>query len=227
VRFYRGFCEELPDEAEAYCALLTDPQAGVPVVALLLGYNGPLTEGERVLAPAREFGRPVADLVGPMPYAVRQTLLDEPNAHHGLHRYWRSAFTERLGDDLIDKAVEEAASFSSPLSAILFFFMHGAAIRVGAQETAFAARCPQWDVDVIGQWIDPAESARHIAWARDAWDRLEPDLAGSAYVNHLAVDDRPEKVRASYGANHERLRLIKAKYDPTNLFRLNANIPPG
>src|SRR5262249_24990881 len=116
LRFYRDFCGTLPDEAEAYCGLLTSAQ-GVPVAALVAGYNGPVEEGGKVLAPAREFGRPVADLVGPMPYRARQCMLDEPNATHGLQRYWRSAFTEQISDDLIGTLADAAASFSSPLSA--------------------------------------------------------------------------------------------------------------
>jgi FAD/FMN-containing dehydrogenase len=226
LRFYRDFCAKLPDEAEAYAGLLTSPE-GQPVAALILGYNGPLGEGEKVLAPARRFGRPVADLVGPMPYGVRQTMLDEPNARHGLHRYWRSAFTERLSDELIDGVVDGAGRFTSPMSALIFFYMHGAATRVPSTETAFAARRPTWDFDAIGQWTDHAESAKHTAWVRELWGRLEPHLEGSAYVNHLAEDDRPEKVRASYGENYRRLRELKKVYDPTNLFRANANIPPA
>jgi FAD/FMN-containing dehydrogenase len=226
LRFYRSFCAGLPDEAEAYAGLLTSPE-GHPVVALILGYNGPIADGEKVLAPARRFGRPVADLVGPMPYAARQTMLDDPNAVHGLHRYWRSAFTERITDELIDVVVDGAARFSSPMSALLFFYMHGAATRVPSAETAFAARRPTWDFDAIGQWTDRAESATHIAWERALWGRLEPHLEGSAYVNHLAEDDRPEKVRASFGENYRRLRELKKVYDPTNLFRANANIPPA
>src|SRR5215471_12628329 len=78
LRFYRDFCATLPDEAEAYAAILTAPQ-GMPVGAMLLGYNGPISEGENVLAPARRFGKPIADLVGPMPYSKRQMMLDDPN----------------------------------------------------------------------------------------------------------------------------------------------------
>jgi FAD/FMN-containing dehydrogenase len=226
LRFYRDFCRGLPDEAEAYCGLLTSPE-GIPVAALILGYNGPVGEGEKVLAPARRFGRPVADLVAPMPYRARQSMLDEPNATHGLHRYWRSAFTEQISDRMIEVLVEDAASFSSPLSALIFFHVHGAAVRVPPGETAFAARRPQWDFDAIGQWADGAQSAQHIAWVRALWSRLEPHLEGSAYVNHLAEDDRPEKVRASFGENYGRLRQLKAVYDPTNLFRINANIAPA
>jgi len=225
LRFYRDFSAGLPDEAEAYAALLTAPQ-GMPVAALILGYNGPIAEGEKTLAPARRFGKPVADVVGPMPYGARQRMLDEPNAIHGLQRYWRSAFTERISDGLIDVMVEGASSFSSPMSALLFFNMHGAATRVAPTATAFAPRRTQWDFDAIGQWADAGESAKHVAWVRALWSKLEPHLQGSAYVNHLAADDRPEKVRASFGENYNRLRALKAVYDPKNLFRVNANIAP-
>jgi FAD/FMN-containing dehydrogenase len=225
LRFYRDFCGTLPDEAEAYAALLTAPQ-GMPVAALILGYNGPIAEGEKVLAPARRFGKPVADVVAPMPYAARQRMLDEPNATHGLQRYWRSAFTEQISDGLIDVMVEGASSFSSPPSALLFFHMHGAATRVSPLATAFAPRRSQWDFDAIGQCADAGQSATHTGWVRALWTKLEPHLKGSAYVNHLAADDRPEKVRASYGDNYARLRALKAAYDPKNLFRVNANIAP-
>ena len=223
--FYRDFCGTLPDEAEAYLALLTAPQ-GMPVVALILGYNGPIAEGEKVLAPARRFGKPIADLVGPIPYGARQKMLDDPNATHGLQRYWRSAFTEQIPDELIHVLVDGASRFSSPLSAIIFFYMHGAATRVASAETAFAPRRPLWDVDLVGQWASAGESADHITWVKSLWGRMEPHLLGTAYVNHLSSDDRPEKVRASFGENYGRLRQVKAVYNPTNVFRMNANIAP-
>jgi FAD/FMN-containing dehydrogenase len=225
LRFYRDFCATLPDEAEAFAGLLTHD--GVPVVALLLGYNGSIEKGEKVLAPARQFGKPIADLVAPMPYVVRQTLIDEPNAKHGLHRYWRSAFTEQISDELIDELIAGAASFTSPLSLLGLFYMHGAATRVPATATAFSARRPQWDFDIIGQWTDPAESSGHIGWVKSLWDRLEQRLLGTVYINHFAPDDRPEKIRASYGENYARLREVKAVYDPLNLFKVNANVPPA
>src|SRR4029078_1674869 len=80
LRFYREFCPTLPDEAEAYVGVLTDPNAGIAVIAMVLGYNGDLADGERVLAPARAFGSPLIDLVGPVPYGARPWMLDEPNA---------------------------------------------------------------------------------------------------------------------------------------------------
>ena len=225
LRFYRDFCATLPDEAEAFAGLFTHD--GAPVAALLLGYNGSIEDGEKVLAPARGFGKPIADLVGPMPYAVRQTLIDEPNAKHGLHRYWRSAFTEQISDDLIDKLIAGATRFTSPLSLLGLFYVHGAATRVPTTATAFSARRPQWDFDIIGQWTDPAEAGGHIAWVKALWDRVEPNLLGTVYINHMMGDDRPERVRASYGENYARLRELKGVYDPMNLFRVNANIAPA
>jgi FAD/FMN-containing dehydrogenase len=97
---------------------------------------------------------------------------------------------------------------------------------VPSDATAFALRRPQWDVNAIAQWMDPAESEQHIAWVREFWSRVEPLADGNAYVNHLAGDDRPEKVRASYGTNYDRLVALKRKYDPSNLFSLNPNIAP-
>ena len=110
---------------------------------------------------------------------------------------------------------------------MVFFYMHGAAARVPAADTAFTARREQWDVDVIGQWDDPAESDRQVGWVRASWDKMAPLMEDQAYINHISADDPPEKVRASYGANHGRLRQLKAQYDPTNLFRMNPNITPA
>ena len=226
LAFYREFSSTLPDEAEAYAAALTSPD-GIPIVALILGYNGPIEEGERVLEPARTFGPPVADMVGPMPYVVRQAMLDEPNAIHGIQRYWKSGFTTNISDELIDIIADGASSFISPMTAILFFHIHGAGARVPTSDMAFGLRGDRWDLNVLSQWTDPTESESQIAWTRELWGRIEPLISASAYVNHIAGDDKPEKVRASYGENYDRLVELKTKYDPTNLFRLNPNISPA
>ena len=197
------------------------------MAALILGYNGALDKGEEVLAPARKFGQPIADLVQPMPYVARQTILDAGMATHGWQRYWKSGFASQLNDQLIDALVEGASNFSSPLSAIAIFPLHGAVLRVAPDATAFSMRKAVWDCNAIAQWQDPSESETHIAWVRDLWSKVEPNTLGSAYINHIAGDDRPEKVRASFGGNYERLSALKRKYDPENLFRLNPNIRPA
>ena len=157
-----------------------------------------------MLAPARRFGKPVADVVGPMPYAARQTLLDEPNATHGLQRYWRSALTERISDELIDVMVAGASSFSSPQSALLFFHMHGAATRVSPTATAFAPRRAQWDFDAIGQWTNAGESATHTAWVRALWGQ-----AGSASPGQRVREPSGRRRSAGKGA-----RVVRGELRP-------------
>ena len=223
LRFYRDLCPTLPDEAEAYAALLTTPE-GVPVAAMLLGYNGPIEDGQRCACRGARLrqalgrsGCPDALCGAPddARCAERSTRLASLLAG-GLHR--------NLSDGLIDAAVDTAARLQLAAERSPVFYMHGAGIRVPVGETAFSARRAQWDFDAIGQWTDAAESATHIAWVREAWAKFEQHLQGRVYINHVADDDKPEKVRASFGENHARLREIKSKFDPANLFRMNANI---
>jgi len=176
---------------------------------------------------APTFGPPLADLVQPMPYVVRQTLNDEAFGAHGVQRYWKSGYARALSDELIEVMLEGARTVTSPMSAIATAPFWGASARGAPEATAFGLRANQWDVNVVAQWVDPAESEQHMAWARKVWEHLEPLTGGTAYINHIAGDDRPEKVRASYGPNYERLVALKTTYDPTNLFRLNPNIRPS
>jgi FAD/FMN-containing dehydrogenase len=224
LRFYRDFCARLPDEAEAFAALLTLPD-GQPVIAILLGYNGPLDEGEPVLEPARKFGSPVADLVGPMPYVQRQRLIDDLGTH-GIHRYWKSGFATELSDEFIDLMVEQAGAMLSPLTTIGLFYVHGVAGRIEPESTAFGLRGNQWDFDIISQWTNPAEAAVHVQWTRQFWAAAERFTTGAVYMNHIAQDE-PGRVRAAFGNNYDRLASVKRQYDPGNLFRLNHNITPG
>ena len=92
--------------------------------------------------------------------------------------------------------------------------------------TAFGARAEQWDFDIIPQWQAPTEDARHIGWARAFWKEAERFTRG-VYSNHLDTDDGAPRVRAAYGQNYERLAMIKRKYDPDNLFKVNHNITPA
>ena len=134
--------------------MLTDPKAGMPVIALLLGYNGDLAEGERVLR--------AGPRVRPAARRPRRRRCPTAPAKHArrAERDPRPAPLLALGvrrasrDGLIDAIVDQAARFTSPLSALLFFYMHGAATRVPVDDTAFAARRPQWDFDAIGQWTE-------------------------------------------------------------------------
>jgi FAD/FMN-containing dehydrogenase len=221
LRFYRDYARTCPEEALAAAALMTSPE-GAPVVAIIVAYIGDLAAGETAVAPVRT---PLLDTIAPTSYVQLNTLFDAAVPYGGIQRYWKSSFLRELGDDLIDILIERSAKFLSPMSMVLFFHLHGAAAQVGRNATAFGLRDDQWDYDVISQWTDPAESARHIQWTRDFWSAVEPFATGEVYVNHLDAEEAT-RIRAAYGHGYERLVALKNKYDPTNLFRLNQNIKP-
>jgi len=223
LKFYRDYSRHAPDDLTAFAALLSLPD-GVNVCAIIVGWFGPVDEGARRLEPLRNFGTPLADLTGEIPYSRLQTLFDDA-APFGLRRYWKSGYFPELSDELIEVMLKHAAIKTSPYTAILFFHIHGAAARVEPGATAFNARRNQWDFDILAQWLDGGDDARHIAWARGLWQEVEPFTKG-VYTNHLDADDGATRVRAAYGANYERLVSVKTRYDPGNLFRLNSNIAP-
>ena len=220
LRFYREVAASAPDELTAYAALVTTPE-GQQVVAIILCYCGPIEDGERVLAPIRAFGPPIADLIRPMKYSEMNKLIDAANPP-GMQNYWKGNLLVELGDRTIDTIVERAARVPSPRSVILIDQLHGAASRVATSETAFAHRHTRHNVMSMSMWDDPAESEINIAWTRGLSAAIEPFASGSVYVNG-AYEQRPF---AAYGANHDRLVEIKTAYDPTNFFRHNQNIRP-
>jgi FAD/FMN-containing dehydrogenase len=224
LRFYRDFTATAPDELTTFAGLMTSPD-GMPIVGLILCYNGPLEEGERVLKPLRDFGPPVADQVGPMPYTVLQTMLDE-GFPAGLPVYWRSHFIPKLTDEAIDTMIEGFGRVNSPLSAVLIEHAGGAVARVARDATAFDHRDSEYNLAIISRWPDAAMADDSIAWARAVWSAMEPFGRG-VYVNYLGVGESQDRVRAAYSPEkYERLVALKRQYDPTNLFRFNQNIAP-
>jgi FAD/FMN-containing dehydrogenase len=104
--------------------------------------------------------------------------------------------------------------------------IHGAATRVGPSDTAFPHRAPGYDLLVLSEWLDPADTERCMAWARDTYAAMRPFLAAGRYVNYLDHDEAGDPVAAAYGPNYRRLQELKTRYDPRNLFHVNQNIRP-
>jgi hypothetical protein len=223
LRFYREFTQTAPEELTLYTGFLTQPD-GTPVVAMFGCYNGALEDGDEALRPVRAFGPPLADLFQPMPYRAVQSMLDA-GFPHGLRNYWKGSFLREMPDAAIERIVAQARQVTSPLSAVAVEYYGGAASRVGEEEMAFPHRGAHYHLIIIAQWADAAEDERHIRWARETAEALEPYSSGRIYVNMLGVEGE-ERVRAAYGGNYERLVALKNTYDPTNLFRLNQNIKP-
>jgi FAD/FMN-containing dehydrogenase len=232
LRFLADFVAEAPDELSvtastfrASPALPVEPELhGELVMVLAVCYAGDLAAGERALRPLRSFGRPLADLVAPMPYAALQSGSDAayPN---GQQNYWKAHYVNELSDGAIDTILEHAPRMGSPLSSFYLQHLGGAIGRAGADSAAFGHRDAVFDFAILTVWQDPAESPQHVAWARDFCDAMQPYATG-VYVNNLGAEGAG-RVKAAYTpATYQRLVALKQTYDPGNVFRVNQNIAP-
>ncbi|HVJ41414.1 MAG TPA: FAD-binding oxidoreductase [Dongiaceae bacterium] len=221
---YRNFVRGAPEELTAYAALMSTPE-GQPAIAIIACCCGDPAEGEKVLAPLRSFGAPLADLIQPLPFPAMQAMFDGAFPDRS-HNYWKSAFLTELPEDVIDIIVEHANRMASPLSAIMVEFYGGAMGRIAPTATAFSQRQADYNIGVMSQWLDAGESDRHIRLARQAYDALQPFATGR-YLSNFVSDENPDQVREAFGDNYARLRAVKTKYDPANLFSLNQNVKPA
>jgi hypothetical protein len=150
LRFYRDFSGAIPDELNTIGALLTAPE-GFRVAAIAVCYNGPLDDGEKVLRPLREFGPPLVDQVGPMPYAAIQSMMDA-TFPRGRQYYWKASLMNRISDGAIDAMIAAFAVAPSPHTVVGFQQLGNAANRVGEDETAFSHRDALYDFLMLASW---------------------------------------------------------------------------
>lgn len=234
LRFFRSFMAEAPDDLQCYPFFLKLPPLDVfpeelhgrVALDLVVACAGPLDEAEDALRPLRELGDPVFDGVAPQPFTVVQTTFDE-GMPKGNRWYSRAHYLDALSDDAIEIVMEHVESMPGPFSVAYFGPLGGAAARVEPSATAFPHRDADLGIHILGGWTDPADDERCIDWVRSFHAAMVPHATGGVYVNLLAPDAGPDRVRAAYGPNHGRLRQIKAEYDPENLFRVNHNITPA
>ena len=232
LRFFRSFGPETPDELSALLVMRKAPPLpflpaqwhGQEVLVIAVCYAGDLSDGERILKPLRQFGHPIADVIGPQPFAAWQTTLD-PLLTPGMRNYWKSHDFLDLDNGLIDVLTDFARRIPDPNSEILVAQLGGAMNRLTSADSAYARRDAQYLMNVHGRWADRSGDEQGIGWARALFNAAAPYSTGSVYVNFLSSDDE-NRVRAAYGANYDRLVALKNRYDPTNLFRVNQNIRP-
>ena len=233
LRFVREWALAAPDELGiTLFARLAPPMPflpaehyGKPVVGLLLVWAGDPAEGQKVIAPLRAIGTPIADVVRLVPYQFLQGMLDG-GAPHGIHYYWKSHRLPKLSDEVIGTLVRSVEAITSPLSQISGWAVGGAVSRVARDATAVGEREVGFEINIIAAWPPAgAEPARHKGWVREGWEALRPHSVG-VYANFLSDEDAAG-VRAAYGDRLARLTALKDRYDPTNFFRLNANIAPS
>jgi FAD/FMN-containing dehydrogenase len=227
LRFHDEFSRGTPDEVSTIGALLSAPD-GTPLVGTAVCYSGGnLAEGEKLLEPLRKFGSPVADLISVRPYCDMQTLFDAAWAP-GRHYYNKSHVARLLTEGAIETLIEHARSMPTPLTVIALQQLHGAAARVDISETAFPHRYDHYAIYIHPASENAADKDRMILWARACWEAMKEHVEPAVYVNALedAQEEGEARVRAAYGPNYDRLARLKARYDPLNFFRQNANIKP-
>ena len=226
LRALGEYMADAPDEVSPVAVLGHVPEAddfpaeahGRTFVALLALYAGEVARGERVLAPLRELGEPIADFSGQMPYAEAQTVLDAEYPD-GWFYYWKSANFERLDDEVIARLIARNETAPSHHSTIDIWYHGGEMGRVDPEATAFGAR-PLYLIGVEASWEQRADADANIAWARATVDDLSPFSTGGAYLNFPGLFEEGEQLeRASRGdRNYERLEALRKGYDPGGLF---------
>ena len=234
-RAYRDLVAGAPDELTVDFGIeyfpVGDPELpphlhGVMYAGVFGMYAGPVEEGLRALQPFREIGEPLLDLTGPYPFAGVQTMLD-PKFPDGVRRYWKALYLDELDDGVIDEIVERSVAMPSDGTLVFMRHLGGAVGSVPSAATAFGDRRAQFMLSIDSSWAEPADDEVNVAWTRAFWSALEPLSGGRTYFNFPGAHEEGDAaLRASYGANYERLVDVKTKWDPDNVFNTGQNVRP-
>lgn len=225
LHFCREFARQIPDEVVIQGGAFTAPD-GAKVFGVAACYAGDTpSEGEKILQPLRKFGPPVADMISVMTHVQMQSFF-EPFFPPGRHTYVKSNFLRALTDEAIATIARWSGTSPSPTTFAPFFeHWHGAVSRVAASATVFPHRQHEWNLFAWSTWTDRTETDKNVRWTRECWEAMRPFLIDGSYGNYVS-DEGEASARAAYGPNYDTLVALKNKYDPTNLFRMNHNVPP-
>ena len=192
-------------------------------MGLVVCHSG--ADPETDLAPVRALGDPIVDLVTEKPYAEQQSMSDgmEPT---GNHHYWKTEYLGGLSAEFLDTFRDSALKVTSPLSDSIVIHLSGALNERAHDDGAVGNRDARYMTAFAGQWPADVPDDEHMAWVREAWTSVRPFSTGGNYLNFQTADEEEERIRATYGANMDRLVEVKEKYDPENTFRSNRNIRP-
>ena len=234
LELYRTLAQDAPPELTLAALLRYAPPApwlptnqyGKPIVALLACYSGRPEDGEKVVAPFKAFGNPIADALVRRPYTQLQTLLDATQPK-GRRNYWKSEYLASIEPALCEKVIAHATAIPSPHSLVVLFQIGGALNRLPEEHSAAGNRNARYVLNLVSSWERSADDGMNVAWARDAWSDLQSFSTGGTYINFLTADEGPGRVAAALGSNLGRLAEVKAAWDPANVFRTNRNITPA
>jgi FAD/FMN-containing dehydrogenase len=231
---YRRMTSEAPRELAVWLLLIRAPAEpfmpeewhGRKICAMAVCYTGALGEVDDVLSPIRTLGEPIVDLLQELPYTAVQSYLDEAEPK-GMHYYWKTDFASELSDGLLATTRDLAAECPIPGGELGFLHLGGAVNEHDVDDGAVGNRDARYAIGANGMWApDEPDADAFRRWIRAAWTRLQPFSTGGNYINFQTADEGEERIRATYGANFDRLLEVKQKYDPDNLFRSNRNIRP-
>jgi FAD/FMN-containing dehydrogenase len=230
---YRDFLPNAPRELNGFFAFASVPPAPPfpdelhlrKVCGVVWCYAGDPADAAEAMAPLLEATpEPLLHGVQEMPLPALQGAFD-PVYPAGDQWYWRADFVKEIPDAAVQAHAEFGAAMPTWQSTMHLYPVDGAVHDVGPSDTAWAYRDARWGSVFAGVDHDPANKEAIRRWCVDYFEALHPYSAGGAYVN-MMMDEGQDRVRASYGANYDRLTEVKAKYDPSNLFRVNQNIEP-
>ena len=223
LRVMRDIAESAPDELMLVCAIGRRTGNTVAIVC----FQGSPVEGERVIRPLREAGTIDADAVRPLSYLEMQA--DSELLPFGLRHYWKGHFVRSVPDDLIDaSAAHVMARPSNGFGTLLVEFINGAPRRVPVESMAFNERRAVANASALGIWPSPQDDQAHITWSREFAAMAAPYATQTEYMNYMTADTGTDRIRSAFGdSKYERLRELKRRYDPENVFCFNHNIPPA
>jgi FAD/FMN-containing dehydrogenase len=222
---YSEYAAGAPDELQLDCAVVIPPGGEPGVAGFAVCYSGPPSQADRVLAPLRRLGTPVMDSVQGMDYVAVQRSGDTED-FRAVASYLKSGFVGSIPEGLIDAIADGIEGHPGRMTQLVFVHGGGAIARVPNQETAFAQREELANLLCVVGWPHPTDGSEHIAWIREFWPAVERFTRGF-YTNDLEDGATTEAINANFRDNFNRLVAVKNRYDPNNLFRLNANVEPS
>ncbi|MFP8956555.1 FAD-binding oxidoreductase [Natrialbaceae archaeon A-CW3] len=231
LRAYREYVSRAPDEVTTLSStgvmldeeLFPDDVVDDLKIGFLGCFAGSPEDGEKVLAPLRELGEPVADFSATMPYTEFQQILDE-DYPDGMRYYWKSLYLDRLTESAIDRICYWAESAPSPLSTVDVWELGGAITDVDLEESAFAGRHAPFLLGIEANWEEPANDDANVEWVRDCIADMRQFSDGAFYLNFPGFFEGGEAaLETTFGSAYNRLIALKDEYDPESLFNPNRN----
>jgi FAD/FMN-containing dehydrogenase len=231
---YRSIVEQAPEELTCVLILRIAPPApwlpkeihGKPIVVFGICHSGQAEAAEQQFSSIKAFGSPVGNIVQRRSYVSQQSLLDATQPK-GRRYYWKSDYLPRLSPDFLENLAAHAGRIVSPHSAILVFPIDGALQHLPEEHSAIGNRDARFVLNVAASWERAEQDDANIQWARAAWDESRRFSTGRSSINFQTEEEGGDRIRATYGNNYERLRDIKRRWDPDNLFRMNKNVIPS